>query len=114
MDEGWQKGGKNSLALGKQEENGNLSETLQGDTVFPFYRPGHTNLNICALASPKNTDVEQRSPCQPFAPGVAHVSPSPAAQPMSALPQQRWPVNQNVSSLPNHGSCCFELAGKDK
>lgn len=36
MGEGWQKGAKNGLALGKQEENGGLSETLKGDTVFPF------------------------------------------------------------------------------
>lgn len=50
-------------------------------------------MNICALASPKNTDVEQRSPCQSF-------------------PQQKWPGNQRCQQW-QHGSCCFELAGKE-
>lgn len=37
-------------------------------------------MNICALASPKNTDVEQRSPCQSF-------------------PQQKCPGNQRCQQL---------------
>jgi hypothetical protein len=79
LGEGWQKGGQNSLALGKQEENGSLSETLQGDTFLPFYRPGR-NLNICALAAPKNTDAGQ------------------AAKPMSVLSPAEMAIESEVSA----------------